>query len=78
MNQAVKCDLYLYADNSCFIFQHKEVTETKKKLTKYFSNICDWFVDFVDNELIINQFGIKLKSVLFSSRHNSKLVGELQ
>ena len=54
MNQAVKCDLYLYADNSCFIFQHKEVTETKKKLTKDFSNICDWFVDFVDNELIIH------------------------
>ena len=51
MNQAVKCDLYLYADDSCFIFQHKKVTETKKKLTKDFSNICDWFVD---NELSIH------------------------
>ena len=45
MSQAVECDLYLYADDSCLLFQHKKVTEIKKQLTKDFSNICDWFVD---------------------------------
>ena len=45
MNQAVECDLYLYAVDSCLLFQHKNVTGIKKQLTKDFSNICDWFVD---------------------------------
>ena len=30
MSQAVECDLYLYADDSCLLFQHKNVTEIKK------------------------------------------------
>ena len=34
MNQAVECDLCLYADDSCLLFQHKSVTEIKKQLTK--------------------------------------------
>ena len=45
MSQAVECDLYLYADDSYLLFQHKNVTEIKKQFTKDFSNICDWFVD---------------------------------
>ena len=30
MSQAVECDLYLYADDSSLLFQHKNVTEIKK------------------------------------------------
>ena len=45
MSQAVECDLYLYADDSCLFFQLKSVTEIKKQLTKDFKDICDWFVD---------------------------------
>ena len=75
MNQAVKCDLYLYADDSCFIFQHKKVTETKKKvnqrLQQYLWLVCRQWTKYTF-------WGIKKKSILFSSRHNSKLVGELQ
>ena len=41
MSQAVEYDLYLYADDSCLLFQHNSVTEIKKQLTKDFSNICD-------------------------------------
>ena len=75
MSQAVECDLYLYADDSCLLFQHKSVTEIKKQLTKDFSNICDWFVD---NKHISLHFGEdKTKSVLFSSKRNLKLVEEL-
>ena len=45
MNQAAESNLYLYADDSCLLFQHKEVTEIRKQLIKDFSNIYDWFVD---------------------------------
>ena len=74
MSQAVECDLYLYADDSCLLFQHKDVTEIKKRLTKDFSNICDWFVD---NKLSIHFGEDKTKSILFSSKRNLKLVEEL-
>ena len=71
MSQAVECDLCLYADDSCLLFQDKKVTEIKKQLTKDFSNICYWFVD---NKLSIH-FGVdKKKSILFSSKRNLKLV----
>ena len=29
MSQAIECDLYLYADDSCLLFQHNSVTEIK-------------------------------------------------
>ena len=74
MNQAVECDLYLYADDSCLIFQRKNVTEIKKQFTKDFSYIWDWFVD---NKLSIHFGENKTNSILFSSKCNLKLVGEL-
>ena len=74
MTQTVECYLHLYADDSCLLFQHKNVTEIKKQLTKDFSNICDWFVD---NKLSIHFGEDKTKSILFSSKRNLKLVEEL-
>ena len=74
MSQAVECDLCLYADDSCLLFQHKNVTEIKKQLTKNFSNICDWFVD---NKLRIRFGENKTKLILCSSNRNLKLVEEL-
>ena len=74
MSQAVECDLYLYADDSCLLFQYKCVTEIKKQLMKNFSNTCNWFVD---NKLSIHFGEDKTKSILFSSKCNSKLVEEL-
>ena len=74
ISQAVECDLYLYADDSCLLFQHKGVTEIKKQLTKDSSNICDWFVD---NKLSIHFGEDKRNSVLLSSKRNLKLVEEL-
>ena len=73
MNQAAECDLHLYADDSCLLFQHKNVTGIKKQLTKDFSNICDWFVD---NKLSRHFQKDKMKSILFSSKRNLKLVEE--
>ena len=40
MPQAVKSNLFLYADDSCPIFQGKDV-----RLNGDFTNICEWFVD---------------------------------
>ena len=74
MSQAVECDLYLYADDSCLLFQHKNVIEIKKQLTKYFSNICDWFAD---NKLSTRFGEDETKSILFSSKRNLKLVEKL-
>ena len=30
MSQAVKCDLFLYADDSCLVCQHKDINEIEK------------------------------------------------
>ena len=74
MNQATECDLYLYAHDSCLFFQHNSVAEIKKRLTKDFSNICEWFAD---NKLGIYFGEGKTKSILFSSKRILKLVGKL-
>ena len=56
------------------LFRHKNVTEIKEKqLTKDVSNTYDWFVD---NKLSIPLGDDKTKSILFSSKHNLKLVEE--
>ena len=45
MPQSVDCDQFPYADDTCLLFQHKDLERIKEELTKNFSNICDWFVD---------------------------------
>ena len=45
MLQVVSSNLFLYADDSCLMFQHKEVEEIERVLNNDFENICDWFVD---------------------------------
>ena len=45
MPQSVKCDLFLYADDSCLVFQHKSPKEIEKQLNEDFANLCDWFLD---------------------------------
>ena len=45
MSQAVKCNLFLYTDNTCLVCQDKDINEFEKQLNKEFKNICDWFDD---------------------------------
>ena len=45
MKEDKDCDLFLYADDSCLVYQHKYVKEIERNLNKNFSNVCDWFVD---------------------------------
>ena len=30
MSQAVKCDLFLYADDTCLVYQHKDLNKIEK------------------------------------------------
>ena len=42
MSQAVKCDLFVYADDTCLVCKHKDINEIEKQLNKNFESICDW------------------------------------
>ena len=41
MPQALSCDLFLYADDACLVYQHKNVDEIEKVLHKNFSDLCE-------------------------------------
>ena len=71
MSQAVKRHLFLYADDSCTVCQHKDINKIEKQLNVDFSNICDWFVD---NKLSIHFDEDKSKSILFASKFKNKNV----
>ena len=38
MSQAVKCNLFLYAGDTCLFCQHKDINEVEKQLSKRFLN----------------------------------------
>ena len=65
MPQAVKSNLLLYADNSCLMYQHKNIAKIEKILNEDFENICDWFVD---NKLSIRFGDDKTKQIIFVSK----------
>ena len=39
MPQAVDCELFLYADDSCLVYQHRDAKEIETKLNKNFSRV---------------------------------------
>ena len=41
MSQAVRCNLFLYADDTCLVCQHKDINGIEKQLNKDFDRICD-------------------------------------
>ena len=75
MPQTVKSNLFLYADDSCLVFQGKDVIEIEKQLNEDFTNICEWFVD---NRLSIHFGEDKTKSILFASKRKIKRVPKLK
>ena len=74
MPQAVKCNLFLYADDGCFVCQHKDINEIEKQLNKEFESIYDWFFD---NKLSIHLGDDKAKSILFTTTFKIKNVRKL-
>ena len=74
MPQAVDCGLFHYADDTCLLFQYKDLERIKEEVTKNFSNICDWFVD---NKLGIRFGEDKTKSIVFSTKNRKRKIGTL-
>ena len=62
MRQAVKSNLLLCANDSCLMYQHKDIAKIEKMLNKDFKDICGWFVD---NKLSVPFRDDKNKSILF-------------
>ena len=74
MRQAAKSNLLVYSDDSCLMYQHKDIAMIEKILNEDFENICDWFVD---NKLSIPLGGDKTKSILFASKRRAKNIRKL-
>ena len=74
MSQGVKCELLLYADDTCLIFQHSNIKEIEIQLNKNFSLICDWSLI---NKLSIHFEEDKTKSIIFSSKRMIKKASPL-
>ena len=74
MPQAVTSTLLLYADDSCILYQHKDVVQIGKQLNEDFENLCDWFVD---NKLSIHFGEDKTKSIPFVSKRRAKNIRQL-
>ena len=69
MLQAIDCDLFLYADDTCLLLQNKNLEQIKEELAKNFCNICDWLVD---SKLSIHFGEDKTKSILFSTKKRKR------
>ena len=65
MSQAVNCELYLYADDSCLLYTDKDITKIENTLNTNFNSLCDWFVE---NKLSIHFGEDKTKSIIFGSK----------
>ena len=72
---AVKCNLFLYADDTCLVFQSKNVKDIEKQLNEDFAHICDWFVD---NNLSVHFGEDKTKSIRFASESKIKKLQKLE
>ena len=75
MPMAVKCNLFLYADDTCLVFQSKNVKNIEKQLNEDFAHICDWFVD---SKLSIHFGEDKTKSILFAYKSKIKKLQKLE
>ena len=64
--QAVISDSLLSADDTCIVFQHKNVTEIENQLLRDFSSLCD---PNADNKLSTHFGHEKTKSILFGTKH---------
>ena len=74
MPEAVTSTLLLYPDDSCILYQHKDVVQIEKLLNEDFENLCDWFVD---NKLSIHFGEDKTRSILFASKRRAKNIRQL-
>ena len=70
---AIKCDLFLFADDACLVFQSENAKNIE--LNEDFANIWDWFVD---NKLYTHFGEDKTKSIFFASNRKIKKLQKLE
>ena len=75
MPQSVETDLFLYADDTGLVFQHKDRNKMNEQLNKDFHNICLWFID---NKLSIHFGEDKTKCILFASKQKMKRADKIE
>ena len=66
MTSAVNCDMLLYDDDTCLVFQAKDLDTIYERLNTEFNKLCYWFVD---NKLSIHFGGDKTKSIIFTGKN---------
>ena len=64
----ISCEMLLYADGTCLVFQAKDLDIISEKLISEFNKLCDWFFD---NNLSIH-FGDKTRSILFTGTNRPR------
>ena len=75
MSQAVDCDLYLYADDSCLVYTGRDIKDIEDNLNRNFNSLCDWFVE---NKLSIHFGEDKTKSILFGTKRRLKCDAKIE
>ena len=74
MPQAVNPNIFLYADDSCLMYQHRDVKEIEKQLNEDFERVSN---SLVDNKLSMHFIENKIKSISFSCKRNIKIARKL-
>ena len=74
MPQPVDSELLLYVDDTCLVFQHRNIKTIEEHLNRYFSTLVDWFVD---NRPSVTFGEDKTKSILFSPKDRSKSIQQI-
>ena len=74
MSQAVDSEIFIYTNDTCPVFQHKNIKTIEEHLNRDFSTLADWFVD---NKLSVHFGEDKTKSILFSPKCRSKSIGQI-
>ena len=62
----VGCEMLMYADDTCLVFQAKDLDTISDRLNTEFNKLCDWFVD---NKLSIDFGEDKTKSIHFTGKN---------
>ena len=66
--------MLLFADDSCLVFEGKDIDEIENRLNTDFNSLCDWFVD---NKLSIHFSEDKTKCIVFGTNRKIKNLREL-
>ena len=72
--EAVKSNLFLYVDDSCLMYQYRDVKEFENQLNMNFENVCGWSLE---NKLSIYFGKDKTELIIFLRKRKIKGQGKL-